>query len=133
MFDPAYNARSIAARRRITGNPWFKRGNLFRAALDVLRAAQGPLTVQQIADAMLTAKGVKEPTRKQRSGIEAGVWSSLENHNGKTVEFVGSGPLLGDDMSAFLIALMGLVATLALLNIRQHARHTLSPQSKRLR
>jgi hypothetical protein len=91
MFDPEYNARSIAARRRFTGNPWFKRGTLFRAAIDVMRTAQGPLTVQQIADAMLVAKGVKEPTRKQRSGIEAGVRSSLENHAGKTVEAVGEG------------------------------------------
>jgi hypothetical protein len=39
MFDPDYNVRAISARRRVTGNPWFKRGTLFRAALDVLRTA----------------------------------------------------------------------------------------------
>jgi len=91
MFDPEFSVRGISARRRVTGNPWFKRGTLFRAALDVLRAAQGPLTVQQIADTMLIAKGVQEPTRKERSGIEAGVRSSLENHAGKTVERAGDG------------------------------------------
>jgi hypothetical protein len=26
MFDPEFNARAIAAKRRVTGNPWFKRG-----------------------------------------------------------------------------------------------------------
>jgi hypothetical protein len=91
MFDPDFSVRGISAKRRVTGNPWFKRGTLFRAALDVLRAAQGPLTVREITDAMLTAKGVKEPTRKQRSGIEAGVRCSLENHAGRSVERIGEG------------------------------------------
>jgi len=91
MFDPDYSVRAISARRRVTGNPWFKRGTLFREALSVMRAAPESLTVTEIAAAMLTAKGVKDPTRKQRSGIEAGVPSSLENHAGKTVERVGEG------------------------------------------
>ena len=29
MFDLAYSVRAISARRRVTGNPWFKRGTLF--------------------------------------------------------------------------------------------------------
>ncbi len=90
MFDPGFNARAIAARRRVTGNPWFRRGTLFRHALDVLRASKEPLTVGQIAKALLESKGVT-PTRKQLSGIEAGVRSSLENHAGKTVQRVGEG------------------------------------------
>src|ERR1700732_4309533 len=48
MFDPEFNARAISARRRVTGNPWFKRGTLFRQALDALRAAQRPLTVHEL-------------------------------------------------------------------------------------
>lgn len=92
MFDPEFNARTIAPRRRVTGNPWFKRGTLFREAVSALRRAAAPMTVAKIADVMLKAKGVREPTRKQRLGIEAGVRSSLENHAGKTVERVGEGP-----------------------------------------
>jgi hypothetical protein len=91
MFDPEYSVRAISARRRVTGNPWFKRGTLFRAALDALRGAQGPLTVREVAEAILAAKGVREATTKQRAGIEAGVRCSLENHAGKTVERVGEG------------------------------------------
>lgn len=91
MFDPEFSVRGISARRRVTGNPWFKRGTLFRAALDALRAAPAPMTVGEIAGAMLAAKGVAAPSRKDRSGIEAGVRSSLENHAGKTVERVGDG------------------------------------------
>src|SRR5437868_15471482 len=45
LIDPAYSVRGISIRRR-KPNPWFKRGTIFRAALDVLRAAQGPLTVR---------------------------------------------------------------------------------------
>jgi hypothetical protein len=44
MLDPDFNARAISAKRRNTGNPWFKRGTLYRSAVDVLRTAQGPLT-----------------------------------------------------------------------------------------
>ena len=61
------------------------------AALDVLRTATAPMTVTEIAAAMLAAKGVEEPTRKQRLGIEAGVRCSLENNAGKGVERVGEG------------------------------------------
>ena len=89
LFDPEFNGRAISARRRVTGNPWFKRGTLFRAALDALRASQAPMTVTEIVRAMLTAKGIRDATTKQRKGIEAGVRCSLENHAGKNVERVG--------------------------------------------
>ena len=44
LLDPAYNLRPIAIRRR-KPNPYFKRGTVFRAALDVLRKAERPMTV----------------------------------------------------------------------------------------
>src|SRR5580704_14950432 len=86
LFDPEFNARAIAARRRVTGNPWFKRGTLFRGALDVLRAAQGPMTVREIVDAMLAAKGITDATAKQHNDLQGGLRASLEAHAGKTVE-----------------------------------------------
>jgi len=43
MLAPDFNVRAISAKRRNTGNPWFKRGTLYRAAIDVLRRAQVPL------------------------------------------------------------------------------------------
>jgi len=90
MFDPAFNVRAISALRRVTGNPWFKRGTLFRHALEALRTAKEPMTVRELADAMLVTKGVTAD-KKQRNGIEAGVRCSLENHAGKTVERIGEG------------------------------------------
>ena len=59
MFDPDYNVRAISARRRVTGDPWSKRGTLFRVALDVLRAAPKAISVRQIADAILAAMCVR--------------------------------------------------------------------------
>jgi hypothetical protein len=91
MFDPDYIVRAIAAHRRVRGNPWFKHGTLFRHALDVLRVAPGPMTVREITDAVLAAKGIADATAQQRNGLEAGVRASLEDHVGKTVQRVGEG------------------------------------------
>jgi hypothetical protein len=53
MMDPDFNARAISAKRRHnTGNPWFKRGPLYRGAVDVLRRAASPMTARQISDAV---------------------------------------------------------------------------------
>jgi hypothetical protein len=91
MFDPDYSVRAISARRRVTGNPWFKRGTLFRAAIDVLRKAAAPMTVAEIVDAMLAGKGIATTSPKQLAGLQAGVRCSLDNHAGKGVERVGEG------------------------------------------
>jgi hypothetical protein len=91
MFDPEFNARAIAARRRVTGNPWFKRGTMFRVALEALRAAPEPMTVREIVDAVLVRKGIQDATAKQHEMLQQAIRSSLENHVGKTVERVGEG------------------------------------------
>ena len=38
MLDPAFNLRRIAVERR-RPNPWFKRGTVYRRAVDALRTA----------------------------------------------------------------------------------------------
>ena len=43
MLSPGYDVRRIAVRRRRQGNPWFKRGECFRHALEVLGVAEKPL------------------------------------------------------------------------------------------
>ena len=91
LFDPDFNARTISARRRQKTNPWFKRGTLFREALDVLRVATGPLTFAEVTDAVLAANGIRDATDKQRRGVEAGIRSCLEANAGKTVQRVGDG------------------------------------------
>lgn len=60
IFNPDYNVTAIAVRRRQRTNPWFRRGTLFREALEVLRKAGGPMTVREITDAVLAAKGIPD-------------------------------------------------------------------------
>jgi hypothetical protein len=91
LFNPEFNARTIAARRRQRTNPWFKRGTLFREALGVLRTATAAMTVREITDAVLAAKGITDADKRQRLGVEAGIRSSLEDHAGKSVKTVGDG------------------------------------------
>ena len=43
MFEPSFDVRKIAIKRRQQGNPWFKRGTVFRHAVDVLRTATEPV------------------------------------------------------------------------------------------
>lgn len=91
LYDPEYSVRAISVRRRVTGNPWFKRGTMFRYALDALRKGAAPMTVREIADAVMTARKIGDATRKQRAGIEAAIRSCLETNVGKTVQRTGEG------------------------------------------
>jgi hypothetical protein len=85
MLDPDFNARAISAKRRNTGNPWFKRGTLYRSAVDVLRRAASPMT----ADALLAGK-TPTATRKQEEALQAALLAALRVRNGKTVVGEGS-------------------------------------------
>src|SRR5688500_453831 len=60
MLQPDYDVRRIAVKRRRRGNAWFKRGTLFRAAIDALRAAEKPLTAREITDRMLATRKVTD-------------------------------------------------------------------------
>ncbi len=84
MFDPAFNVRPIAIRRR-RANPWFKRNAGFRHALDILRKADGPLTTKQIAVQMLKDTGLSQPSIKQIRNLTGAVNRSLARNIGKLV------------------------------------------------
>jgi len=92
MFDPGFNMRRIAPQRRYqSANPWFKRGTVYRLALESLRTATAPMTAAEVADALLAGKGVTDATAKQHAYLRTAIRCSLENHAGKTVERVGDG------------------------------------------
>jgi hypothetical protein len=90
LLAPGYNVQAIAVRRR-KPNPWFKRGTVFREALDVLRTAERPLTAREITHRMLAAKGVENASMKAVRDLTGGVNSSLRNHKGGLVTAVGMG------------------------------------------
>jgi hypothetical protein len=95
MLNPDVNLRAIAVKRRNQGNPWFKRGTLYRAVVDDLRRAEKPLSARELA--MLVVDGKEPvPTHKQMVDLTAAILSALRNHNGKGVENVrgdGAGPV----------------------------------------
>ena len=89
MLDPEFNARAISAKRRNVGNPWFKRGTLYRAVLGVLRTATEPMTADDICKALLVGKS-PEPTRKQENNLQAAILAALRKRNGEAVTAMAS-------------------------------------------
>ena len=81
--------RRIAVKRRKL-NPWFRKGEGYRCALDALRKAEGPLTAREIGERMLASKGVMEATKQVRD-LAGGIQTRLRNHEGDTVARVGDG------------------------------------------
>jgi hypothetical protein len=88
MLQPDFNVCGIAAKRRNKSNPWFKRGTLFRSAVDVMRRAGTPMTAREIADALIVGKAVPA-TRKQFIDLQAAVLAALRRRDGTMV--VGEG------------------------------------------
>lgn len=88
MLDPAYNLARITVKRR-QPNKWFKRGTLYRRALDVLRTAPEPMTTAQIGTAVLAAHGIDDASEADAKAIALGIQHSLKNHEGKGVERAG--------------------------------------------
>jgi hypothetical protein len=92
MFSPEYDVKAIAARRTYKANPWFKRGTLFRSALDAMRVANRPLTVRQIVERVLAAKGIATPRIDQVRGLQSAVLASLRHREGRgSIRTVGEG------------------------------------------
>ena len=90
LLQPGYDVRPIAVRRR-KPNPWFKRGTVFRAVLDVLRYAPAPMTARQIVESMLRAKGITKPDRKDVRAFVTTVQTCLQSNAGRTVVNVAEG------------------------------------------
>jgi hypothetical protein len=88
MLQPGFSVASIAAKRRNKSNPWFKRGTLFRSAVDVLRRASSPMTPREIASALIADKAAPA-TRRQFMDLTAAIHAALRKRDGVTV--VGEG------------------------------------------
>src|ERR1700736_7032824 len=79
MLDPTYNLRRIAVKRR-RPNPWFKRGTVYRRAVDVLRTATEPLTAREIAERVLAAANIKSPDKAALPDLMGTGLASRRNH-----------------------------------------------------
>jgi hypothetical protein len=90
ILDPTHSLRTIAVRRR-KPNTWFKRGTVWRAALDTLRQANAPLTVGEIVQRMLDAKRIVNAPRSAIENLEGAVRAALRNHQDNGVLTAGYG------------------------------------------
>jgi hypothetical protein len=84
LLSPEANIRLIAPKRRNVGNPWFKRGTLYRAHIDTLRKASGPMTADDICKALLAGK-TPVATRKQENNLQAAIFAALRKRKGDAV------------------------------------------------
>jgi hypothetical protein len=88
MLQPGFSVASIAAKRRNKSNPWFKRGTLFRSAVDVMRRAGSSMTPREIAQALIADKAAPA-TRKQFVDLVAAIHAALRKRDGTAV--IGEG------------------------------------------
>ena len=91
MLQPGFNARSISAQRRYARRSPFKRGVGTRHIMDVLRAADGPLTSSQVAEAVLRKGGITKPSALDIRNARGSVHSTLRRYQGRTVDIIGEG------------------------------------------
>lgn len=88
LLSPEVNIRLIAPKRRNVGNPWFKRGTLYRAVIDTLRRATGPMTADDICKALLSGKS-PAATRAQENNLQAAILAALRKRRGIAVSSEG--------------------------------------------
>src|SRR6202790_4002681 len=90
MLDPGYSLRAISVKRR-QPNPWFKRGTVYRRAVDVLRTAPEPLTAREIAERVLLVAKVDSPKKAAVADLTGSILASLRNHVGKGIQRTNEG------------------------------------------
>lgn len=90
LLDPGYSLRAISVKRR-QPNPWFKRGTVYRRAVDALRTATEPLTAREIAERVLTAAKVDNPKKEAVADLTGSILASLRNHVGKGIQRTNEG------------------------------------------
>ena len=77
--------------KRRTANPWFKRGTIYRRAVDVLGMATEPMTARDIAERVLVAANIKRPDNDALADLTGSILASLRNHIGKGIQRTNEG------------------------------------------
>lgn len=89
IVDPDFDVASIKPKRTNKLSPFFKRGEAFLLALDVLREATEPLRPMEIAIAMLAKKGVSKPTTIERRAAWNAIKNTMDGYDGNVVTSIG--------------------------------------------
>lgn len=91
LLDPSIEPEAVEARRPRQGGGWFSQGELPRTILDILRAAPEPLTVREIASAVMERRGLDPEDRATASTVERRAHRTL-SRRAALVERVALGP-----------------------------------------
>src|SRR5919205_2011165 len=94
LLDPSARPDGIAAKRSRRQNGWFSTGELPRIVLDVLREAPEPLTVPEVALAVMERRGLDAGDKAAVRVVEKRVDAALRRREG-TLERVALGPRAG--------------------------------------
>lgn len=84
LFDPAYDTRRIAVKRRNKPNPFLRKGTAWLNAVSVLRVAEKPLTVREVAERVLATHGFALGKKTVLEMVNA-LHASFTNHKGKSI------------------------------------------------
>jgi hypothetical protein len=89
IVSPGFDVSSIRPKKPYAANAWFKRGEVFLIALDVLREAEKPLRLVEISVRMLAKRGINNPTEPQRRMVINAIKNTLYRYKGKAVIRLG--------------------------------------------
>lgn len=89
IVSPDFDVASIKPKRTNKISQFFKRGEAFLLALDVLREATEPMRPMEIAIAMLAKKGVSKPTAIERRAAWNAIKNTMDRYDGKAVRSIG--------------------------------------------
>src|ERR1700719_2985133 len=85
--------RSLQPTRKRTPNPWFKHGTLFRAAIDVLKAAKRPLSAPEMTLSLLQQRSATNADPAAVYDLRRSVEQSIVYNRGRTIEAIGRWPV----------------------------------------
>lgn len=77
VFNADFDPGTIKPRRPYRRNPLFKRGNLVRTALDILRSADEPLTTRELTTRILEYHGIPPSNDHELEQLRKGLHSCL--------------------------------------------------------
>ena len=91
LFAPELVPEAIKPKQQRKHSVWFRRGERARLTLDILRTADGPLTVIEIVQRLMAAKSIDPADGRARECIRQTVYELLRHAHAKgTVERTGS-------------------------------------------
>ena len=89
IVSPGFDRSTIRPKKPYKPNPWFHRGEIFLAALGVLREAETPLSQTEIVKRMLAKRGVASPTPADLKDMRNAVHVTLGRYDGKAIKSTG--------------------------------------------